>query len=74
MLDFLTQDDAASALQRTIHSEEQGVLIYTGADTLPLYDAVAKWGRMAVTCTLLVRFTSLSESEDFWEEVIFDME
>lgn len=48
MLNFLTQDDAASALQKAIHSTKQGVFNIPGADTLPLYDAVAKWGRIAV--------------------------
>ena len=48
MLNFLTQEDAASALQKAIHSQEQGVFNIPGADTLPLYDAVSKWGRVAI--------------------------
>jgi UDP-glucose 4-epimerase len=48
MLNFLTQEDAASALQKAIHSKKQGVFNIPGTDTLPLYDAIAKWGRIAI--------------------------
>lgn len=54
MLNFLTQEDAASALQKAIHSQEQGVFNIPGADTLPLYDAVAKWGRVAIPAPSLL--------------------
>ena len=48
MLNFLTQADAASALQKAVHSKEQGVFNIPGADTLPLYDAITKWGRLGI--------------------------
>ena len=72
MLNFLTQEDAASALQKAIHSEEQGVFNIPGADTLPLYDAVSKWGRVAIPTPSFLLYRS-TVFVDYWEEVIFDM-
>lgn len=48
MLNFLTLEDTAAALQRAIHNEEQGVFNIPGADTLPLSACIRKWGRIGV--------------------------
>ena len=48
MLNFLTLEDAASALQKAVHCPEQGVFNVPGADTLPLSVAIYKWGRLGI--------------------------
>ena len=48
MLNFLTLKDAAAALQKSIHTTEQGVFNIPGADTLPLSSVIAKWGRVGI--------------------------
>ena len=48
MLNFLTLEDASSALQKAIHSNLQGVFNIPGADTLPLSVAIGKWGRLSI--------------------------
>lgn len=48
MLNVLTIQDCANALQRAIHSPAQGVFNIPGADTLPLTAAIRAWGRLGV--------------------------
>ena len=48
MLNFLTLDDAAAALQKSIHAQEHGIFNIPGADTLPLSSVIAKWGRIGL--------------------------
>lgn len=48
MLNVLTIQDCASALQRAIHSDAQGVFNIPGADTLPLTAAIRAWGRLGI--------------------------
>lgn len=48
MLNVLTIQDCANALQRAIHSPAQGVFNIPGADTLPLTAAIRAWGRLGI--------------------------
>ena len=48
MLNLLTIEDAAAALQKGIHSEAQGVFNIPGADSLPLTETIARWGRLSI--------------------------
>lgn len=48
MLNFLTLEDAAAAIQRAIHNTNHGVFNIPGADTLPLSRAIDKWGRVGI--------------------------
>ena len=48
MMNVLTIEDAASALQRAMHHEDQGVFNIPGADTLPLSTAIRSYGRISV--------------------------
>jgi UDP-glucose 4-epimerase len=48
MINVLTIDDAATALQRALHSDSLGAFNVPGADTLPLSECIRKWGRVAI--------------------------
>jgi len=48
MLNVLTIQDCANALQRAIHCQAQGVFNIPGADTLPLTAAIRAWGRLGI--------------------------
>lgn len=48
MINLLTLDDAAAALQKAVHSDAQGVFNIPGSDTLPLTAAIRKWGRVGI--------------------------
>lgn len=48
MINVLTLEDAAAALQRAVHSDQQGVFNIPGADTLPLTACIRKWGRLGI--------------------------
>ncbi|MCB9780682.1 MAG: hypothetical protein H6742_19095 [Alphaproteobacteria bacterium] len=48
MLNLLTIQDAAAAMQRAVHHQAQGVFNIPGADTLPLTAAIRAWGRIGV--------------------------
>jgi UDP-glucose 4-epimerase len=48
MMNVLTIEDAASALQKAIHSSAQGVFNIPGADTLPLTTCIRAWGRLGL--------------------------
>ncbi len=48
MTNVLTLEDAAAALQRSLHHNEQGVFNIPGADTLPLTACIRKWGRVGL--------------------------
>lgn len=49
MLNILSMADACRAVRLAIHSDEQGVLNITGADTLPLSQMAALCGKPCVT-------------------------
>lgn len=48
MLNFLTIEDAAMALQKSIHTEFQGVFNIPGKDSLPLSEVINRWGRPSI--------------------------
>lgn len=48
MLNLLTIQDCAAAMQKAIHHSAQGVFNIPGADTLPLSAAIRRWGRVGV--------------------------
>jgi UDP-glucose 4-epimerase len=48
MLNLMTLEDTAAALQRAIHHDDQGVFNIPGADTLPLTACIRKWGRIGL--------------------------
>lgn len=48
MTNLLTLEDAAAAMQRAIHHDEQGVFNIPGSDTLPLAALIRKWGRLGL--------------------------
>ena len=48
MLNLLTIQDCAGAIQRAVHNSAQGVFNIPGADTLPLTAAIRAWGRLGV--------------------------
>ncbi len=48
MTNVLTLEDAAAALQRSLHHNEQGVFNIPGADALPLTACIRKWGRVGL--------------------------
>lgn len=48
MLNFLSLEDAAQAFQHAAHTAEQGVFNIPGADTLPLTEVIALWGRPSI--------------------------
>lgn len=47
MINVLTIEDAAAALQRALHDRSQGVFNIPGADTLPLTTAIRSYGRIS---------------------------
>ena len=51
MLNFLTIDDTSSAFQKAIHASAQGVFNIPGADSLPLTQTIARWGRLSIPLT-----------------------
>ncbi len=51
MLNFLSLEDAAQAFQHAVHNREQGVFNIPGADTLPLTEVIAMWGKPSVAMT-----------------------
>lgn len=70
MVNVLTIEDAAIALSRAIHSDALGVFNVPGADTLPLSDAIQKWGRLGIPVpgpwlTPLYRWRSRLTGHDF---------
>jgi len=48
MINVLTLEDAASAFQRAIHTQDIGVFNIPGADTLPLTVLIRNWGRLGM--------------------------
>ncbi len=48
MVNLLTIEDSAAALQRAIHHDAQGVFNIPGADTLPLTTLIRSYGRIGV--------------------------
>lgn len=48
MLNVLSIDDAALAIDRALHGQASGVYNIAGADTLPLSRLVERWGRLEV--------------------------
>ena len=48
MTNVLTLEDAAAALQKALHHDEQGVFNVPGSDTLPLTACIRKWGRVGI--------------------------
>jgi UDP-glucose 4-epimerase len=48
ILNLLSLDDAARAFALALQCPEQGVFNIPGADTLPLSQAIARWGRSEV--------------------------
>jgi UDP-glucose 4-epimerase len=51
MLNLLTIEDAAAAFQKAIHSDSEGVFNIPGADSLPLTETIARWGRLSIPLT-----------------------
>ena len=48
MINVLSLSDVARAFQLAVHATEQGVFNIPGADTLPMADCIAKWGRISI--------------------------
>ena len=48
IINVMTLEDGAAAIQKAIHQSEQGVFNIPGADTLPLTTAIRKWGRLGI--------------------------
>ncbi len=48
MTNVLTLEDAAAALQKALHEDDQGVFNVPGSDTLPLTACIRKWGRVGI--------------------------
>ena len=48
MINVLTIEDSAAALQRALHHDAQGVFNIPGADTLPLTTAIRSYGRISL--------------------------
>ena len=70
MINLLTLEDAAAAIQKAIHNDEQGVFNIPGADTLPLTACIRKWGRLGIPTpdgllTPLYRLRSRVTGHDF---------
>jgi UDP-glucose 4-epimerase len=70
MINVLTLDDAAAALQRAVHSSAQGIFNVPGADTLPLSACIRLWGRVGLPVpgfwmTPLYRWRRVVSGHDF---------
>ncbi|NOY28377.1 MAG: hypothetical protein GXP62_21170 [Oligoflexia bacterium] len=48
MLNLLTIQDCAAAIQKAVHNDAQGVFNIPGVDTLPLTAAIRAWGRIGI--------------------------
>ncbi len=48
MVNVLTIEDAAVAIQKAVHSDALGAINIPGADTLPLSTCIRSWGRMGL--------------------------
>lgn len=48
MINVLSLVDVTQALHLLVHDREQGVFNIPGADTLPLSECIARWGRIAI--------------------------
>ena len=50
MVNILTIEDSALALQKAMLSDSQGIFNIPGADTLPLSACIRSWGRLGLPC------------------------